>query len=65
MFLGVLAITTIFYFYIPRLEFGGPRPVDITTPVPHPEIQVDTGTFVGASYGDVDGFLGIPFAKPP
>ncbi|KAF9779512.1 Alpha/Beta hydrolase protein [Thelephora terrestris] len=62
-FLGILVITTIFYFYAPRLGISNSRPVDIITP--HPEIQVDAATFIGTSSGGVDGFFGIPFAKPP
>ena len=64
IFLGILAITWVCYLCVPQLGFGGPRPPDVT-PVWHPEIQVDAATFVGTSYGRVDGFLGIPFAKPP
>ncbi|KAM5540854.1 hypothetical protein V8D89_005498 [Ganoderma adspersum] len=30
-----------------------------------PSVKLDDGTFVGDSDGDVDKFLGIPFAKPP
>ena len=50
----------------PKLGFGlgRPRPPN-ATPVWHPEIQVDAATLVGTTYGSVDGFLGIPFAKPP
>ena len=64
IFLGIFAITWVCYFGIPQLGFRGPRSPDVT-PALHPEIQVDAATFVGMSYGSVDGFLGIPFAKPP
>jgi len=64
IFLGIFAITCMCYSGVPHLEFGGPRPPD-TTPVPHPKIQMVGATFLGMSYGSVDGFLGIPFAKPP
>ena len=64
IFLGVSAITWVCYLCVPKPGFGDPLPQTVTS-VWHPEIQVDAATFVGASYGSVDGFLGIPFAKPP
>ena len=64
IFLGTIVVTWVCYLSTPKLAFGGPRPLDVT-PVWHPEIHVDAATFVGTSYGSVDGFLGIPFAKPP
>lgn len=30
-----------------------------------PLVQLDEGTFVGTLDGNVNTFLGIPFAKPP
>ena len=30
-----------------------------------PTVQLDNGTFVGISEGNVNKFLGITFAKPP
>lgn len=57
-------MTWVCYSDVLQFWFGSSRPPDIT-PIPHPEIHVDAATFVGTSYGSVDGFLGIPFAKPP
>lgn len=63
IFLAIFA-ATVSSFGVPHLGLGGSRPPDVT-PVRNPEIQVDSATFVGVSFGNVDGFLGIPFAKPP
>lgn len=30
-----------------------------------PSVQLDAGTFNGIASGNVDQFLGIPFAQPP
>lgn len=64
IFLGILFMTWVRHFGIPQPGFGSALPPD-TTPVWHPEIQIDAATFIGTSYGSVDGFLGVPFAKPP
>lgn len=62
--LGAIALVAVFYFGVLQLVFGGLRLTDVPA-APHPEIQLDAATFVGMPYGDVDGFFGIPFAKPP
>jgi hypothetical protein len=62
--LGFLSATAMFYFGVPLFGFWGPQSVNVPH-VSRPEIQVGAATLVGTSYGRVDGFMGIPFAKPP
>lgn len=59
--------------WILSLALGFGLPSVVAVPVPDaalvaaaaPTVTLDAGTFTGAASGNVQKFLGIPFAKPP